>query len=99
MALLQADSVPAAFEVADGARGRVLLDHLAAAQRDLGANGGDTRRVADAERLLRRIAALQAKLREVDTVRTTDRAARVAETETLADELSRSEREYEALIE
>ena len=99
IALLRADSVAAAFEVADGARGRVLLDHLAAAQRDLAADRTDARRVADAERLLRRIAALQAKLREADTVRARDRAAGVAETATLADELSRAEREYEALVE
>jgi CHAT domain-containing protein/tetratricopeptide (TPR) repeat protein len=99
VALLRADSVPAAFEVADGARGRVLLDHLAAAQGDIGADRADARRVADAERLLRRIAVLQARLRDVDTVPTRDRAGRVAETATLADELSRAEREYEALME
>jgi CHAT domain-containing protein/tetratricopeptide (TPR) repeat protein len=98
VALLRADSVSAAFEVADGARGRVLLDQLAAAQRDLGTDP-NTRRVADAERLLRRIAALQARLRAMDTVRTRDRAAGVVETATLAEDLSRAEREYEALIE
>jgi hypothetical protein len=52
-----ADSVAAAFEVADGARGR-MLDHLAAAQRDV-APACRTRRIADAERLLRRIGALR----------------------------------------
>src|SRR5262249_31081556 len=35
VSLLRADSVSAAFEVADAARGRALLDHLAAAQRDV----------------------------------------------------------------
>jgi hypothetical protein len=55
VALLRADSVSAAFEVADAARGRVLIDHLAAAQRDIGRERTDARRAAAAERLLRRI--------------------------------------------
>jgi len=98
VALLRADSVAAAFEVADGARGRVLLDHLAAAQRDVLSEGAGARGIADGERLLRRIGALQARLREADTVRVRDRGASVGETAALAAELSRAEREYEAIM-
>jgi len=99
VALLRADSVPAAFEVADAAHGRALLDHLAAAQRDVRAGREGARNVADAERLLRRIAALQERLRESDTGRVRERGASDATTAFLADELSRAEREYEAVME
>jgi CHAT domain-containing protein len=99
VSLLRADSVAAAFEVADGARGRALLDHLAAAQRDVRADRQGARDIAEADRLLRRIAELQARLRESDTTRVRERGARDAVTAFLEDELVRAQREYEAVVE
>jgi CHAT domain-containing protein/tetratricopeptide (TPR) repeat protein len=93
--LLRAGRTAEAFEVADVARGRALLEHIASVRTDVRA-GRET--FGEGELLLRRIDALRAMLTE--TGRTPRRDRRPADDERsdrLARELERAESEYEAL--
>lgn len=67
LVLLRLGRTDDAFAVADAARGRALLEHIAAAGRSLAPQGaaGDLR---EADALLRRIDRLVAQLRSADTV-------------------------------
>jgi CHAT domain-containing protein/Tfp pilus assembly protein PilF len=96
--LLTTGRVDEAFRVADGARGRGLIEHLSTAGRGLPARGS-ARDVAAAESLLRRIDRLIERLRSSDSVRTpnSNRAP-----EPLAGgvvrELADARRDYEGLL-
>jgi CHAT domain-containing protein len=93
--LLRAGRVAEAFEVADVARGRALLEHIASARNDVRAG---REKFGEGEMLLRRIDALRAMLSE--SGRTPARERRPMDNERsdrLAGELARAESEYEAL--
>ena len=96
IALLRSKKETEAFEVADAARGRELLEHLAEVRRDIGKRGATD--ITEGERLLRQIDELTRLLNEADRVPQRERAARDEErTNALAERLTRLEAEYEAL--
>ena len=64
--LLRLGHTAEAFEVADGARGRGLLEHLTSARTDASTREATATSLADAEALLRRIDELMARLRSRD---------------------------------
>lgn len=70
VALLQLGRTDEAFEVADAARGRTLMEHLSSLRQS---NRSSTRDLAEADRLLRRIEYLTERLRIADTLRSADR--------------------------
>jgi len=87
-----------AFEVADAARGRALLEHLATARRDVEENGPASD-LLRGELLLRRIDALVSQLRRIDSVPPRERSAEEeAQTRSLEDRLAEARSEYEALL-
>jgi CHAT domain-containing protein len=71
VALLQLGRTSEAFEVADAARGKALLEHLSALRASARASSRD---VAEADRLLRRIDYLTGQLRSSDTLRSPERS-------------------------
>ena len=96
--LLRLNRTAEAFEVADAARGRAMLEHLSQARRDLGERGA-TRDLAEGERLLRQIDQLTNLLREADRVPQRERAAADEERMgAMAERLASIESEYEGLI-
>lgn len=96
--LLRTGHVDEAFQVADGARGRALLEHLAAARADVRATG-DPDAMLEREKLLRRIDALAGRLRQGESRPPRERsAASVALTRVLLDSLLAARGEYEALV-
>jgi tetratricopeptide (TPR) repeat protein len=99
VALLAKGRQDEAFAVADAARGHALLEHLAAAGRDAKSLG--LTRLIEAERLLRRIAALTDQLRRRDTLRAPNRGGgtnTVASDAAITRALEAAEREYEGLV-
>lgn len=68
LVLLRQDRVEDAFEVADAARGRALLDHLAAARRDIERQPRSAAEMLELDRLLRRIDALASQLQSLESV-------------------------------
>ena len=96
LTLLRLGRADEAFEVADAARSRALLEHVAAAH---GGPRSPTRDFAESERLLRRIDWLFERLREVDTIPDRERSARdYAQVTGLAQMLASARREYEAAL-
>ncbi len=73
--LLQQGKVAEAFEVADAARGRALLDHLAAARTDIELQPRSAEHLLQLDRLLREIDALVDQLRALDSVPPRERGA------------------------
>lgn len=97
LALLRLGETAEAFEVADAARGRAMLEHIAAAGTSL--RRGAARDAAEADRLLRRIDQLVGRLQEADTVPRRERGLRVrSDVAALDQELLRARREYEELF-
>ena len=96
--LLRLGRTTEAFEVADGARGRALLEHLTQARADLRtASGGD--RLLEQETLLRRIDALVAQLRERESTPPRERSLEHrAVTAGLRDSVETLRTEYAALV-
>ena len=96
--LLAMGRVDEAFRVADGARGRALVEHLGAATRGLPPSGS-ARDVAAADALLRRIDALIERLRFGDTSQTPkpNRSADPSSV-TASQELAAARREYEGML-
>ncbi|HEX6574142.1 MAG TPA: CHAT domain-containing protein, partial [Gemmatimonadaceae bacterium] len=95
--LLRLNKRDEAFAVADGARGRELLEHLAEASRDISRR--ETRNVADGERLLRQIDELTRMLNEADRVPQRERASVDEERlNAIAGRLAKLEGEYESLV-
>jgi CHAT domain-containing protein len=98
VALLTLGRVDEAFQVADQARGRGLVDQLAIAVQST-RRTGSAREIAAADSLLRRIDALIQRLRTADSVRT-PKPLRSADVESgrLARELSEARRAYEGVL-
>jgi CHAT domain-containing protein/tetratricopeptide (TPR) repeat protein len=93
IALLHLGRSSDAFEVADAARGKALLEHLSAMRGSVRASAGD---LAEADRILRRIDYLTEKLRGADTARSTDRAVPMRrDLRDLADKLALARKQYE----
>ena len=98
MLLLRARRVDEAFEVADAARGRALLEHLNSARGDVRASRGAVP-LLEREQLLRRIDALVIQLQSRDTVPPRERSATyTVGTAELRDSLLGARAEYEALL-
>lgn len=95
--LLRAGRTEEAFEVADRARGRSLLDHLGASRTAIVQSAATGLR--DQEALLRRIDALVAQLRLDESTPPRERAASASATASeLRDSLGAARAEYEALL-
>ena len=98
MLLLRMGLIDEAFRVADAARGRALLEHLAAARADVRA-AGDSGAVLASEELLRRIDALTGRLRQGEARPPRERSPELrATTGALRDSLLAARAEYEALV-
>ena len=98
--LLQQGRSDEAFSVADAARGRGLLEHLAQARGDLAGRSGAARTLLEAEALLDRIDKLMERLRDHVHPRQQERTAVVdAEDAELTAQLERARNDYEALLE
>jgi len=101
--LLRLNKVDEAFQVADAARGRGLLDHLTAARADLsiarGARGpAGAADAGEAEAILRRIDALVVRLQQRESRPPKERTASSATVSNeLRDSLLAARAEYEAL--
>jgi CHAT domain-containing protein len=99
MVLLRLGRTAEAFEVADAARGRALLDHVASARNEIRASGSAGREPLDADQLLRRIDELMARLHELEQKTPRERVAMyVATTRDLAERVAEARTQYEALI-
>lgn len=100
VALLQANRIAEAFEVADAARGRALVDHLLVAREDIRRTSGAAGSLLDAETLLRRIDSLTARVRELEQSRPPgERSAALAtDPRSLGARLAAARDEYEALL-
>jgi tetratricopeptide (TPR) repeat protein len=97
-ALRRLGRVGEAFEVADAARSRALVEGLATARRDSAISGAATRALGDGDRLLRTIGELNGQMRdaEADLPEATDSMA-AGKLRFLAERLAASRREYEEL--
>lgn len=97
LVLLQQNRAGEAFEVADAARGRAILEHLSDARESIQRERGTTT-LTEADALLRRIDALVARLRASESVAPRDRSgAAVGITRSLQDSLRTARSAYEAL--
>lgn len=97
--LLRLGRTAEAFEVADAARGRGLLEHLATARTEARAASGPAKTLTDAEVLLRRIDELMAKLQVRDQTIPRERTPDyVATTKELDDRLRQVRGEYEEML-
>ena len=98
LVLLRLDQTEEAFLVADAARGRALLDHLASA-RDRARGEATERDLAERQRLLRSIDALLERLEEVQTRPRSERGPDdEGASRELAERLRRARAEYEAVL-
>ena len=96
VALLQLGRTSEAFEVADAARGKALLEHLNALRTSPRASARD---VAEADKLLRRIDYLTGQLRSSDTIRSPERSVALRkDQQTLMLKLTTARNEYEDRI-
>ncbi|HEY5546880.1 MAG TPA: CHAT domain-containing tetratricopeptide repeat protein [Gemmatimonadaceae bacterium] len=96
--LLRLGRTSEAFEVADAARGRALLEHLAQARADIRDASG-AGRLLEQEALLRRIDALLGQLREREQTPPRERSTDfVAATTNLRDSVDALRAEYTALV-
>jgi CHAT domain-containing protein/tetratricopeptide (TPR) repeat protein len=96
--LLRLGRTAEAFEVADAARGRGLLEHLATARSDA-RTAGSAGTLAEGEALLRRIDELMAKLQQREQTVPRERTpGYVATTNDLTDRLRRARTEYEEML-
>lgn len=99
LALLRLGRTDEAFEVADAARGRGLIEHLSTAHTDAATTTGPARTLADAEALLRRIDELTAKLRAKEQTLPRERTpAHAATTRELNERLRQARGEYEEML-
>lgn len=97
--LLKLGRTAEAFEVADAARGRGLLEHLATARTEARTTGGAAHTLAEEERLLRSIDELMAKLQVREQAVPRERTpGYVATTQDLNDRLRRARTEYEEIL-
>jgi CHAT domain-containing protein/tetratricopeptide (TPR) repeat protein len=96
IALLQLGRTSEAFEVADAARGKALIEHLNSVKSTVHGATGD---LAEADRLLRRIDYLTERLRGADTIRSPDRSMALAsDARSIAGKISAMRAEYEDMM-
>jgi tetratricopeptide (TPR) repeat protein len=99
MVLLRMGEVAEAFEIADAARGRVLVERLASVRDEVIGSPGTTGSVANGERLLWRIQDLSRYLEELGEESIGDESAETVETiDRLQGELERARAEYSAAL-
>ena len=97
--LLRLGRTAEAFEVADAARGRALLEHLATVRTEARSPSSATNTLAEGERLLRRIDELMGKLQSREQRVPRERTpGYVATTKDLNDRLHRARSEYEEML-
>lgn len=93
VSLLHVGRPAEAFEVADAARGKTLLEHLSALGREA---RGSTADLAESQRLLRRIDWLAERLRLADTIPARERSGKVRlDLRELSARLAEARRDYE----
>ena len=91
LVLLRLGRADEALQVADAVRGRALLEHLTAARAGVETASPSERALLDADRLLRRIDELVAKLRQLEQTNPKERsAALVANARELADRIAQA---------
>jgi CHAT domain-containing protein len=95
--LLRLGSIEEAFQVADAARGRALIEHLGAARREIQEAGTSAQTFEEGERLLRRVDALVAGLDTIDLFYESEERDAVTARE-MARELEAARSQYEALL-
>lgn len=95
-ALLRSGLTEEAFEVADAARSRALMEHLAAAREDVAGRSGTAGMLAEGEQLLRRIAYMSEQIETLEEEGADSSTA--VQRRQLAESLARSRAEYEALL-
>ena len=98
LALLRQGRTEAAFAIADAARGRALMDHLATAARSVGENRGSIGGLAAADSLARRIDALLTRIGSFEPASAPERAAANSIPSELNAELAAARAEYESLM-
>ena len=97
--LLRQGRTSEAFEVADAARSRALLENAGATNHDGGAGGATIRALGDGESILRRIDVLISLLDAIEETPPSERNAETAaRTRSLSAELSATRSSYEALM-
>ena len=98
--LLRAAHIEEAFQVADGGRGRALIEHLAAARADIErSKSADSGATLAREQLLRRVDALTSRLRQDESRPPRERSiATLAVASAWRDSLIAARSEYEALV-
>lgn len=97
LVLLRKGNVARAFEIADAARGRALVEHLASARAALAGNSAPALFV-DAEVLAGRIDSLVTRLEAADRAGAKERGIEEQVARDLADRLARVRAEYEAKL-
>ena len=97
--LLQLRRLDDAFGVADAARGRALLEHLAEARNSALRSVGAARELLQGERLLQQIDELTRKLRDRPASLPSERSVADRDETELAAQLARTRSDYEALLE
>jgi CHAT domain-containing protein len=99
LVLLRLGRTSEAMQVADGARGRALLEHISAARSELRSRPGPAQRALEADSLLRAIDALVSQLREKERLPLRERGTVfVSLTRGLADRLAEARTKYETLV-
>jgi len=97
--LLRLGRVGEAFAVADGARGRALLEHISTARAEIRASGGPVSTLLEADSLLRAIDGLVSQLRERDRTPLRERGTVfVALTRELGERITEARTRYETLV-
>jgi CHAT domain-containing protein len=97
--LLRLGRVPEAFAVADGARGRALLEHISTARAEIRSSGGAASTLLEADSLLRAIDGLVSQLRERERTPLRERGTvYLALTRELADRITDARTRYETLV-
>lgn len=99
LVLLRMKRVTEAFEVADGVRGRALLERIASAQVAVRDAGDAATKALEADSLLRVIDALVARLREREGTPLRERGTGfVSLTRELSERITQARAEYEAVV-
>ena len=99
LVLLRLGRVSEAFAVADGARGRALLEHISTARAEIRASGGAASTLLEADSLLRAIDGLVSQLRDRERTPLRERGTvYVALTRELADRITEARTRYETLV-
>ena len=97
--LLETDEAEEAFEVADAARGRTLIERLSETRSDSFRPGAAASTLVGGENLLRRISTLIDRLDEIETLPQGERDSAIAKRQTeLYNKLQQARADYELLL-